>query len=110
MATALIRGGGHRWRPGTVSSSMLEQKRNSLAWAPGAGFSQGGKCQPNAFLLFLIPCSPSHNNIRGRSADGEKANIEQAGQTNKSKVYLATCGPAGEEMAIRWYGVLRDSV
>ncbi|KAA8588714.1 hypothetical protein FQN60_010059 [Etheostoma spectabile] len=50
MATALIRGGGHRWRPGTVSSSVLKQKRNSLAQAPGAGFSQGGKCQPNAFL------------------------------------------------------------
>lgn len=53
---------------------------------------------------------PSHNNIRGHSGDGEKANIEQARQTNKSKVYLATCGPAGEEMAIRWHGVLRDSV
>ncbi len=53
---------------------------------------------------------PSHNNIRGSSANGGKANIEQAGQTNKSKVYLATCGPAGEEMAIRWHGVLRDSV
>lgn len=52
----------------------------------------------------------SHNNIRGRSTDGEKANIEQAGQTNKSKVYLATCGPAGKEMAIRLHGVLRDSV
>lgn len=37
----------------------------------------------------------SHNNIRDHSTDGEKANIEQAGQTNKSKVYLATCGPAG---------------
>lgn len=58
MATALIREGGHRWRPGTVSSSMLKQIRNSLAQTPGAGFSQGGKCQPNAFLLFLIPRSP----------------------------------------------------
>lgn len=38
---------------------------------------------------------PSHNNIRGHSVDGEEANIEQADQTNKSKVYLATCGPAG---------------
>lgn len=53
-----------------------------------------------AFLDFLLP---SHNNIRGRSTDGEKANIEQAGQTNKSKVYLATCGPAGEDMDIRWH-------
>lgn len=56
---------------------------------------------------FLLP---SHNNTRGRSTDGEKANIEQAGQTNKSKVYLATCGPAGEDMAIRWHWVLGDSV
>lgn len=60
-----------------------------------------------ALLDFMLP---SHNNIRGHSADGERANIEQAGQTNKSKVYLATCGPAGEETAIRWHRVLRDSV
>lgn len=38
---------------------------------------------------------PSHNNIRGHSADGEKANIEKGGKTNKSNVHLATCGPAG---------------
>lgn len=38
---------------------------------------------------------PSHNNIRGHFVDGEKANIERAERTNKSKVYLATCGPAG---------------
>lgn len=108
MATALIREGGHRWRPGTVSSSMLKQKRNSLAQATGAGFSQGGKCQPNAFCSSWCSMLLSHNNIRGHSADGEKANIEQPGQTNKSKVYLATCGPAGEEMPIRWHQVLRD--
>lgn len=49
---------------------------------------------------------PFHNNIRGCSADGEKANIEQTGQTNKNKVYFATCGSAGEEMDIGWHGVL----
>ena len=53
---------------------------------------------------------PSHNNIRGHSLDGEKADIGQAGPTNKSKVYLATCGPAGYDMAVRSHEVLSDSV
>ncbi|CAJ1058920.1 hypothetical protein FQN60_010059 [Xyrichtys novacula] len=110
MATTLIRGGGHRWRPGTVSSSMLKQKPNSLARAPGAGFSQGGEMPAKCLFALLDSMLHSHNNIRGRSADGEKANIEAAGQTNKSKVYLATCGPAGEEMAIRWHEIHRDPV
>lgn len=52
---------------------------------------------------------PSHNNIRVFSIDGERTNIEKPGRTNKSKVYLATCEPAGEEMAIRWY-LVRDFV
>lgn len=42
---------------------------------------------------------PSHNNITDHSTDGERANIEMVGQTNKSKVYLATCRPAGQWMA-----------
>lgn len=88
----------HRWGPGPVSSSMLKHKPNSLAPATEAGFVQGGKCQPNAFLLSSFH-TPSHNNMRGCSVDWEGADIETEGQANKSKVYLATCGPAGEEMA-----------
>lgn len=50
----------------------------------------------------------SHNNIRDLSTDGGKANIEQAGRANKSRVFLATCGPAGDGLTIRWHEVRRD--
>lgn len=94
MATAQIRGGGHRWKPGTVSSSVLTQKPNSLSGARSwikPRWIMPAKC----LFARLDSMLPSHNNITGHSTDGEKANIEHAGQTNKSKVYLATCGPAG---------------
>lgn len=42
-------------------------------------------------------------------ADGDKANIERANRTNKDKVYLATCGPAGWETVARRHEVLGDS-
>lgn len=65
---------------------------------------------PSKCLFALGSTLPSHNNIRGLSVGRVKTNIEQSGQTNKSTVYLATCEPAGEAMAIRWHRVLRDSV
>lgn len=108
MAIALIRGRRHRWRPGTMSSLMLKQKWNNLARSQVLDL---GRVEMLAKCLFALGSTlPSHNNIRGLSVGRVKTNIEQSGQTNKSTVYLATCEPAGEEMAIRWHRVLRDSV
>lgn len=50
----------------------------------------------------------SHNHIREPSTGGGAANIEQAGWANKGRMFLATCGPAGDQMTIRWREVLRD--
>lgn len=90
---------------GVIINAQTEKKQSgsgTMSWIQ-PGWEMPAKC----LFALLDSILSSHNNIRGCSADGERANIEQAGQTNKSKVYLATCGPAGEDMAIR---VFRDSV
>lgn len=71
-----------------------------------AGLNNAG--QMSLSLCVDSPLS-SHNNIRGLFGGREKANIERSNRTNKNRVYLATCGPAGWETVARRHEVLGDS-
>lgn len=76
-------------------NSVINRKETVWPRQQEPDLAKVGKCQPNAFLLFLILCSPLIT-ISGAVPPMErKANIEQADQTNKSKEHLATCEPAG---------------
>lgn len=71
-----------------------------------ARLNNAGQMSPS---LSLICHSPLITISEICFAGGEKANIERANRTNKNRVYLATCGPAGWETVAGRHEVLRDS-